>query len=306
MMDRKILGLAVIAVMMLMAFFQLQENESNEETGGAVLPGLKKALESASELTVESAGSTVSVVKQDGVWIVREKSGYAADFEVVSRVLNSLADVQVAERKTARPGNHVQLGVELGGDDPGLQISILANDSFDLVIGDDSPSRGSFVRRMGEDQVYLTDKVLDVSAASIDYVEDVFLNIASSEVQAVEVAKANAVLSAKRDESGEMRITNLPDGAELRYETVADGLARMFVNLRFTDVAPYDSGFFIEPTKTTVTFGDGESRVVRSEQRNEAYWAHIDETWQFQISEYTFNELNKSMSDMLKEVSIDE
>ena len=304
-MNSKTLGLAAIAVMIGIAFFQLQEDEKN--TGrGAVLPGLKQALESASELTIDSAGSTVSVVKKDGRWVVGQLSGYPADFKTVSTILNTLADEQIAEVKTARPENHTKLGLSADGEEQGVKIVVLANKPFGLVIGKDAPARGSFVRRTDEDQVFLTETTLDVSTEAMDYVDDVFINIESSEVKSVEVITVDSTLRAVRDEDGEMRISDLPEGAELRYATVADSLARMFVNLRFTDVVPFEPGHFNEPGKTSVSYGDDQTRTIYSEKIDGSYWAYIDEDWQFEISEFTFDELNKSLSDMLKEESPDE
>ena len=57
-----------------------------------------------------------------------------------------------------------------------------------------------------------------------------------------------------------MIIEDIPEGAELRYDTVADSLARIFINLRFDDVKPYRADLFSEPGETSVTTSSGELR----------------------------------------------
>ena len=111
----------------------------------------------------------------------------------------------------------------------------------------------------------------------------------------------DSLLKAVRDEkTGKMIIEDIPEGAELRYDTVADSLARIFINLRFDDVEPYRADFFREPGETSVTTSSGESRTIRSEDIDGTYWAQLDQDWQYKVSEFTYNELNKSMQDMLK------
>lgn len=298
----RVAGLLAIAMMMLLAIPQLRD-DGMDESAGPVLPGMKAALGAASRLTVSSAGKTlVMLEKKEGNWLVAEKSGYPADFENLSGLLNRLADLQIAERKTSKAENHARLGVAENGDSAALKVSVMANQDFVLLVGNEATSRGTFVRHPGENQVYLSASTIDVSRDPMDYLDPVFLDIESSDVSRVKVTSRAGELIVERDpESGDMLIQDLPEGAEVRYETIADSLARMFINLRFTDVEPYDGSRFTNPSVTSVTTSDGESLVIRSREVEGTYWAHVDEIWQYEISEYTFNELNRSMTDMLSE-----
>ena len=135
----------------------------------------------------------------------------------------------------------------------------------------------------------------------IDYLDSVFLSVESSDVQTITIQSPDSSLKAVRDEATKkLVIEDIPEGAELRYDTVVDSLARIFINLRFDDVQPYRSETFSQPTVTTVTTSSGESIIIRSQNIEETFWVHLEEDWQYKVSEFTYNELNKSMQDMLK------
>jgi len=120
----------------------------------------------------------------------------------------------------------------------------------------------------------------------------------------VEVRSGASVIMAERDEtSGDIKVTNLPVGAELKYATVADSLTRLLINLRMTDVAPYDETLFTAAGSVKVVTSAGDEYTVRSVSRDDGYWVQLDNKpgWQFKVSEYNFNQLNKKLDELLKE-----
>ena len=305
-MKHKALGLATIAVMLLLVLIQLQEDVAQDITEHEslfLLPDLKAALESASEIQILGGDneSRVTIVNQGGDWHIQEKAGYPADFETLSRLSRDMVKLKVAERKTTRVENHAQLGLASESDSMAVIVRISADRTYEMMIGHTSRTHGTFVRRPGEDQVYLVEQTIDVSTDPIDYLDPVFLSLESSEVETVVIRTRDSLLKAVRDEkTGKMVIEDIPEGAELRYDTVADSLARIFINLRFNDVKPYRADLFSEPGETSVTTSSGELRTIRSENIDGTYWVQLDQDWQYKVSEFTYNELNKSMEDMLK------
>ncbi|MBT4160877.1 MAG: DUF4340 domain-containing protein [Gammaproteobacteria bacterium] len=304
--NSKVLGLATIALMSLMLLLQLSSQDEMTESE-LLLPELESKLSAVKGVGIRSLEDDTGVTlrKKDGNWIIEEKSGYPADFESLSELLNRLAELGIAEIKTAKAEYHNKLGVESSGQSAGTLISIEGEETYELIVGNEATSRGSFVRRPESDQVYLSDAEVDVSIEPMDYLDPVIVNVDSAEVQSITVTTSGSYLSAHRnEESGEMVIQNLPDGAELKYSTVADGLARMLINLRFTDVEVLDPGRFSSSSVATVETTTGEIIRVETLKVEDKYWLHLNRVetanWQYEISEYTYNELNKSMEDMLK------
>ena len=118
------------------------------------------------------------------------------------------------------------------------------------------------------------------------------------------IATNGSLLEAFRDvDTGDMMIEKLPEGAELRYDTIADSLARTFVNLRFEDVEPYQEDLFTEPSRAKVTTSSGDSHTILSEALDQEYWVQMDQQWQYIVSKFTFDQVNKTVQDMLKSES---
>ena len=305
-MNAKVLGLAAIAVMSTLLILQSGSNETDPQEADLLLPELAAQLDTVSrvEISDPEAGWVASAERDGSAWRVPEKAGYAADFETLSRLLRGLAELKIAERKTARPENHAQLGVASAGEGAGIRVQVEAAETFALVIGQGSVARGAFVRRPGEDQVYLANEALDVPDSSMALLDPVIINIEAASVSAVEVRSGTSVIMAERDEtSGDIKVTNLPYGAELKYATVADSLTRLLINLRMTDVMPHDEAGFAESGRAKVVTSAGDAYVVRSVSRDDGYWVHLDSQpgWQFKVSEYSYNQLNKKLDELLKE-----
>ena len=305
-MKRKVLGLAAVAVMLVLVLVLFEKDTAKDITQGEsllLLPDMKAALDSIIEIKILGGNneSRVTIVNQDSDWHIQEKAGYPADFKVLSRLLHDMAELKVVERKTARAKNHAQLGLTDEGESMGVIVQISADKTYEIMFGHGSQTRGTFVRRPDEDQVYLVEQTMEISSDPIDYLDPVFLSIESSEVETVVIQTRDSLLKAVRDETTKkMVIEDIPEGAELRYDTVADSLARIFINLRFSDVEPYRAELLRQPSETIVTTSPGDSKTIRSENINGTFWVQLDEDWQYEVSEFTFNELNKSMQDMLK------
>ena len=308
MMNVRVAGLLLIAAMLLALFMQ----RLGDDAGGIfplLLPDLKGQLDAVQKVSIrplarEQAG--VSIQHEDVGWRLPEKSGYPADFEALSDFLGRLSEVRIAEKKTAREENHARLGLADAGEQAGTLVFVeSAAGVTQLIIGASGESQGSFVRLVGDPQVYLTDAVITASPDPMDWLDPLAINVDSSKIRKVTITKGGAaLLSAARNEAGELILQNLPQAAELKYATVADDLARVLVNLRFLDVEPLQPGRFDEATMTTFTLDDGEAVVAKTVRVADDHWLHLDTEsnrgWQYKVREYTFNEFNKTLEDMLK------
>ena len=272
--------------------------------------------------------STLAISRNDQVWVLENRSGYPIDFEELLEFLDKLASAELIEEKTAKAELLGRLGLAASGEDDavGVAVRIGAKDlSFELIVGHESNSgRGSFVRYPGSDQAYLASEVIEVSTDAVEWLDPVVINIDSNRVLRVEVLaevmqSALPLVAQRNAESGDIELQGIPLDADLKYPSVADGLARMLVNLRFEDVEPYDSERWSGAGLTTVTLDSGEVLEVRTIETTGEYWLHLlqqyqqhqppqlqepayagIDKWQYKVSQYVFNEFNKTMTDMLK------
>lgn len=310
-MSHQKIAVLVVALLCLLAFSQLV-NHDEATSSEKVLPELAANLSTVTELNIQSLadGSSLTLVQSGNDWLISEKSSYPADFEQLVTFLNTLSEMTIAETKTARSENHGRLGLADSGDQAGIRVTVVAEKSHIVVFGDDAENRGMYLRRDGEDQVYLSDQDIELSTAPMDWVDPVVIDVESSRVASVRLETTEGALSAQRETgSDQLVLLDVPDGRVLRYETIVDGLARLLVNLRFTDVAPLVESNFEDASLATVTLVDGTEIRVQSVQLGDRFWLHLDTQssdtksntgWQYEVAPFNYNEFNKSMEDMLE------
>ncbi|MFT7219836.1 MAG: hypothetical protein ACI8Z1_001453 [Candidatus Azotimanducaceae bacterium] len=305
-MNQKIAGLAAIAVMMLALLFHFQGEEGLAEQS-LFLPELTGALADVSEIQVRSLndGAEVTIRRQEKIWTIVEKDGYPADFAVLAKFLNQLKGLEIEELKTSIKENHSRLDVADSGLGAGTQVKILPL-GLAFIVGKDGAIRGSFVRRDGESQVYLTHQTIHADPDGMAWIDPVAINIDPASVVSVSIAQRDAsFLRASRDEtSGAMILKDIPAGRALRFETVVDGLSRSLLNLRFTDVMPFDEALFANSGVMKLSTLEGEVISVTSVEVQGRFLVHIVTPtlsgWQFEVSDYHYGELNKTLENLLK------
>jgi len=310
MMGMKVAGLFGVALSLIALLFKM--DPYNAENGPRlVFPNLKEQLSGLTSIKVtNSDGNSVSILKQDGRWVLEEKSGYDVDFSKLSNFLVHFSEHRIVEEKTSIPSNHSRLGV--ARNDPGAGASvILMPGEYSLLVGNDAPSQGSFVRYAGESQVYLTNKPVEASADWLKWIDPVVINIEPANVREVKIATrpAQFLLANRNEASGEFELLGIPAGRDLKHATVVDSLTRLLVNVRMLDVEPYNPLIFHDPSITRFVLLSGETIIVGTIIVSGRFMMHIDRKnladWQFEISEFTYNELNKNMEAMLKTTEAD-
>jgi hypothetical protein len=309
-MDMKVAGLFGLAVLSTALLFQI--NLADVEDGPRlVFPGLKEQLSGLTSIKVTNPnGNSASIVKQHDSWVLEEKSGYNVDFSRLSRFLVNFSELRIVEEKTSISSNHSRLGVAV--NEPGAATSVIISPGeYSLLVGNEAPSQGSFVRYADDAQVYLTNKPVAASADWIAWVDPVVINIAPANVREVTIATRSAqfLLANRAEASGEFELLGIPTGRELKHATVADSLTRLLVNVRMLDVESYNPVIFNDPSNTRLVLLTGETIIVRSIILGDRFMMHIDRKnladWQFEISELTYSELNKNMESMLKAMEAD-
>jgi hypothetical protein len=232
------------------------------------------------------------------------------DFSKLSRFLVNFSEYRIVEEKTSIPLNHSRLGVARNGPGAGARV-ILMPGEYSLLVGNEAPSQGSFVRYPGDSQVYLTNKPVEASGDWLKWIDPVVINIEPANVREVKIATgpAELLLGNRKESSGEFELLGIPAGRELKHPTAADSLTRLLVNVRMVDVEPYDPLIFQDPSITRFVLLNGETIVVETIIVSGRFMMHLARKslakWQFEISEFTYNELNKNMEAMLKAVKAD-
>jgi len=307
MMDKRVI-LAVLTTVILLSVIFLETARDVSGKSELLLPDLESSFEELNSLAIISYGkeSGVNLRKDIDRWVVIQRENYPADFKKISRLIRDLGSLEILELKTDRIENHARLGVAEGSSSTAKLLS-LGPLGQHIIVGNDSGDRGTFVRLRNNPQVYLTNKTLDLEDRPGAWIDPIIINIEPEKIQSIKIENAErpALLVNRGEETGDLVLDDVPVGRELRYETIVDGLGRMFVNLRLDDVKPYSEGFIKQGTRISVLLITGEEIIMQIQSIDGQYWLRVPEDrdkghWLFEISETSYQDLNRTREDLLR------
>jgi hypothetical protein len=243
--SRKVLVLAAVAVVVLIAALLLSRPDSSHESKQAALyPALKSELNSVTAVRIFKAGDVraVELMRDNGEWSVSEREGYPADAARIRKLLLALADAKTLEQKTSNPENYPALSLEdLSKPNAGgsrVEVAGVAT-PVDLIIGKSSGVKGTYVRRAGEPASWLVDQTLEASTQPSDWLRTSIIDVSADRVHSVTVttqgAKPYSVEKAARADPDFKASVAVPKGKEIdKY--AANGFASALTSLTLSDV----------------------------------------------------------------------
>ena len=305
-MEKKIF-ISIIAVLFSLVFLSLFGRQSGEQDSVNLFPGLEDTLEDLNLISIQSAQSEspISIQKEKSGWIVLDADGYPADLNKLSGFLRELSQLKVLERKTKKEENHSRLGVSESLGSPSRLLT-LEPGNFSLIIGKDSGENSSFVKVKGNPQVYLTENIFDFEARADFWIDPVIVDIDPVQVQRIDISapQREPLTIFREGDSGEFVLSEQPANSKLRYETILDGMARMLVNLRLIGVDKRTEVVLKDATETRFLLDSGEALIIKTQRIDGRHFLFFESdekkrNWRYEISESSFQDLNKEMEDLL-------
>lgn len=293
--------LAAVAVALVLLMLALETQDTGTARSERLLPGLEAAANELREVRITAAKRIVTLRRDGGGkgdgdddgngnsdgdgWLVAERDGYPADLGRLRQLVRALAEARIVERKTADPANYDRLGVgdpAAGGDGSKVVLAGGGNE-FAVILGDPEgdPARADFryARVAGEAQSALIDRNPELPAGPAGWLDDALADIPASRVRRVRVSHADGETIVieregveKEDAAedgtgsevpGDFAVLDVPEGRELKYDTIANGIGAALAGLDAEDVrrAPAEPGEAV--TVTVFETVDGETVTVR-------------------------------------------
>jgi hypothetical protein len=290
--------LAIATVTLLIVMIAVDRTEKSDTVSGGeyLVPGLKERINDISAITVTGAGETesVSITRGGDGWQVKEKDGFAADVGKLRQVLLAIADARKLEQKTANPELYAQLGVaatEAGsGAEPeagsgaeseagrGSLIEISGDDSSDdlkyaVIIGNVAQAKNRYVRMADDNQSWLIDKNPELPQSAAGWLASDLLDIDAARIRSVSIRHEDGEtlrLEKASAEDTSYSVLGIPEGRELSYATVANGIAGVLKGLTLDDVRRVNAGE-LSATSVFSTF-DGLEISFRRYQDGDTAW----------------------------------
>jgi hypothetical protein len=309
----------IIIVVMLAAVWRDQGSTGSDSGQQKLFPELQGHLGELGAIEVLSQPGKVTLLLEENRWVVAERHHYQADFAKINTLVEALVKAKLVERKTAKPANHRLLGL----DDLATQASqasqarrvsgVSGEYEFSVLIGNQSDLRmGSFVRRESEDQVWLTDVVLNPTSEAPLWLDSIILNVAERDVLSAEFfsSQGESRLRAYKTEAAEnWQLAGAYEGLPLKYSTIVNAIGRALINLRLVDVALHDPDRWKTSRSVKFQLKDEDTVTIRVVDVQGQYWLRVENTaslpdqakWDYQIERTLYDEFVKTAVDYLQE-----
>ena len=234
-----------------------------------------------SQLTLTTARYELRLEFRDGRWVSIDRGDYPVRAEPVTQIIDAIAGLVTFEARTDDPALFPNVAVEgptapepgaqlapAAVDNPSMQIRAVANDGevlADAIIGFASrsigmrPRGGTFVRRTGENQVWLAEGTVIVPSFLPEWF-DPLLSIPGPDVARVSIFSGpNLIFDAVKSDfaTGNYDLAYLDAAYQRPNITTEDnavrGMSQAIVSTTFDDARPKDS-VTIAPDARTVRY----------------------------------------------------
>lgn len=317
----KILG--VVVVVLVAALLFMERDDDTAEGEQALFPDLRSAVEGIDTVTVSRNGEDDFVIRKsaDG-WVAGDRDDYPADVAKVRALLLAMTDAKIVETKTANPEMFGRLGVNDPEDDMSEGVRIVAGGGdadYGIILGKAAQSGFRYARRQDEGQAWLIDQDVDIPATAGEWLSPQLIDIDGARVRAVTITHADEETIRIRKESEDdidFEVVDVPEGRELSYATVANGIAGALNDLELDDVR--EGTALSDAVLTEFETFDGLTVLIRTAKVDEENWISVNaagdeavaeeaaainarvEGWHYRIADYKADLLTRRWEDMLK------
>ena len=311
----QVLAAIVVGLVLMLAILETGDDTGMRGGGERLLADLEPIANDVTQVTIADADGSTTLARNDSGWVVTDRHDYPADLGKLRQLVVALADATIVEAKTANPENHDRLGLVAPDEGGSGTRVVLAGDGFshEVVLGDTAQGDYRYARRAAEDQTYLVDRDPDAPADATEWLAADLVDIGADRVRRVSITHADGetiVIEKDSEDATNFTVRDVPEGRELSYAAVGNGVGAALANLRLEDVRPATGG---EADTTTVfeTF-DGHTVTARVFSDDAGAWVSLSAEpdieglnervagWEYRFPEFKKNLLVRRWADLLK------
>jgi hypothetical protein len=243
------------------------------------------------EVVIETHEQTMTLVRGDHTWGVKEKAGYRADVEKVKKTIVGLAGLRILEPKTKTPELYDRLGLQDHGeeDSTSKMVTLKTVDNSEeakLVVGNQKPAKGNprmsdiYVRKPGDPQTWLVIGNLPLETMPGEWLDMEVTALPTKRVRQVTVTHSKGEtlhLSKAKPDDLDFSLDGIPAGFKVSSQFNVNNVVGTLVQLSLEDVKPLtEVDFLANPGVSVVleTF-DGLRLHVHTTKQEEHVWAKL-------------------------------
>ena len=321
-----VLAAVVVGLVLLLVVMRSNDRHGTGIAGEPLLPDFRAVADAVTEVRIarQTGDEGATVQRQDDSWALGERDDYPVDVAKLRQLIIALADAEIVEEKTSNPEQYHRLGVddpEAGGE--GAKVVVTGPDfSYAVILGDTAQGDYRYARIAGNATSYLIDEDPDVPESPSGWLLPDIVDIESSRVRRVAIAHADGetiVIEKATVEQTDFDVLDVPEGRELSYPTVGNGIGSGLSMLELEDVRAH-----VDAASTTnveyltwdglavsvdIVSGEEESwisfaaaaqgDVETTSNEADAINARVS-GWQYQLADHKKNLLSRRWDDVLK------
>ena len=287
----------VLAMVVAIATYGAQNRWSQVKVSGASLaPNLAAQAARIAKIELKQGDKTLTLARDKDAWSLADRGGYPVKTDAVRALLIKVAQAELVEGKTSNKERYAQLELEDPAakdaksrllrvlDDKGAPIAeaIVGKKRFDAF---GASKGGTYVRKPGDAQTWLSNADLDVSVAVRDWVQPGVLDLAAAKIAKVTIeipGEEPLVIARDEKDASKHTLSSIPDGKKLKEGAGIDGIVRAVGSIELEDVrkpaaaAPGTPGG--EAGIAKIEADGGLAVTLRLRKEGEDHWLALEAT----------------------------
>ena len=239
-----------------------------DDDSSLLLPEFAAQANEVDEIRISGAenpdGTTIR--RGDSGWVVSGHHDYPADLAKLRQLVIALSEASIIEEKTSNPEYYERLG--LGDPDDGgngTKVTASAGDTTSTVIfGETAQGEHRYARNPETAASYLVDRNPELPQSATAWLEPNVADVLAGDISRIVITHADGErveLAKGEEDTADYAAANLPEGRELTYPSIGNGIAGALGGLTLEDVRPASDA---EPATTALfTTKDGLEVSVR-------------------------------------------
>jgi hypothetical protein len=280
-------GITIVGIL-LAVFANREPSSSLPQSGQLLFPDLMNSVNDVNEVVIETKEQTITLVRGEQTWGVKEKAGYRADVEKVKQAIVGLADLRIHEPKTQNPELYERLGLQdkdkEGSTSKTVTVKTADNpEAAKLVVGNQKPAKGNprmsdiYVRKLGDPQTWLVIGNVPIETMPGEWLDKEVTALPTKRVRQVTVThpKGDTLhLSKAKSDDLDFHLDSIPSGYKISSQFNVNNVVGTLVQLSLEEVKPQaEVDFVAKPGVSAVleTF-DGLRLHVHTSKQDEQVW----------------------------------
>ncbi len=280
-----------LSVAIAIATYASQNRWSQAKVSGASLfPGLAAQAGRIAKIEIKQGDKSLTLAREKEGWSLADRGSYPAKPEAVRTLLVKLAQAELVEAKTRSKERYAMLELEdptakeaksrqlrLTDDKGGvIAEAVVGKKRFDAF---GASKGGTYVRKPGDAQTWLSNVDLDVPVAVRDWVQPGVLDLAAAKIAKVTIEiPGEEPLTIERDaaDANKHKLVGLPEGKKLKEGTGIDSIVRAAGSIELEDVRKPAASPSGEASVVKVEGDGGLGLTLKLRKEGEDYWLALE------------------------------